>query len=86
MNDGRTGASPAWVAAAALAEAIGQALSRPGAPSQNELARKAGVSARMLRKILKREVQWVRIETADELLVAAGHPELLCELEVVVPA
>lgn len=79
--------SDSWVSRAALADVLNGYLRSPEALSQRELARRAGLDRRMLRKILSGQTSgWVRAETADRLLHAADLPEAWADLDVMISA
>lgn len=77
---------PLWVATAPLWDMLHAALVEQRMP-ERELARKACIDPKMVRKIKSGDASaWTRIETAERLLVAAGCGEKLVDLDVVCAA
>ncbi len=81
-----TGSRQMWVARAPLAAALESYLSRPGALSRRALAARAGLSPKMLRKVLDGPSPWATRETAEKLLGACGRLEEMDLLDLFVAA
>jgi N-acetyl-anhydromuramyl-L-alanine amidase AmpD len=78
---------PLWVARTVLAGLIASAVDNNPELSQRELAARAQIDPKMLRKILSGQAgDWTRLETAERLLAAAGLAEQLIDMDVVCAA